>query len=268
KYWGKRDSALNLPRTGSLSLTLDPLATFTEVTVDPELTEDTLELNGVPADAKTTARVSGFVDLLRSSVVTTARAASGEGPRVRVRSRNTFPTAAGLASSASSFAALTLATAQAFGHDLDTATLSLLARRGSGSAARSIFGGFAEMSPGTRDDGADAVARPIFAPDHWDLSVVIGVIQKGPKKVGSTLGMDHTVATSPYFEPWADSVPPDLAAARAAIEARDFELLTHVAERSCLRMHASAIAADPGVIYWRGVTIDAVHAVREWRDGG
>lgn len=257
KYWGKRDSRLNLPCTGSLSLTLSPLATHTTVRFDPSLPADALTLNGQPADARATARVSRLLDLLRAEAGTQARA--------DVTSVNDFPTAAGLASSASAFAALVKAADAALGLRASDAQLSVWARRGSGSAARSLFGGFCEMRPGERPDGQDAFAVPLFDEAHWPLSVVIAVITARQKEVASTDGMDLTARTSPFFPAWCDHVPPDLADARAAIAARDLAALATVAERSCLRMHASALAADPGVLYWHGATVDTLQAVRRWR---
>lgn len=262
KYWGKRDAALNLPCTGSLSLTLDPLATVTElVRLPADAEQDRIELNGEPAQPEVARRVSRFIDLIRER--------AGSRDRVAMRSRNTFPTAAGLASSASAFAALALAARDAFGLELPLDALSALARQGSGSAARSLFGGFCEMRPGgERADGTDAHAIPLEDEHHWPLRVVIAVVARGQKKIASTDGMEDTRKTSPYFAPWVDGVPADLAAARSAITARDFDALARVAERSALRMHASAIAADPGVLYWQPATVGLVHAVRQWRAEG
>src|SRR5690625_7492763 len=146
KYWGKRDARLNLPAAGSLSITLADLQTHTTVTADTALARDEFVLDGVPQNA---GRVSEVLDLVR--------ALAGRSERCRIESHNSFPTAAGLASSASGFAALVTAAAGSFGLTLPAARLSELARRGSGSAARSIFGGFVEMSAGEREDGSDAV---------------------------------------------------------------------------------------------------------------
>ena len=257
KYWGKRDEALNLPAVGSISLTLDGLVTRTEVAFDPALDGDRLELNGQPTTGRALRRVSELLDLLGER--------TGGRPGAAVISSNNFPTAAGLASSASAFAALALAGSRALGLQLPLAELSALARRGSGSAARSIFGGLVEMHRGERADGSDACAAPLA---DWDLRMVIGVTSEGMKATLSTDGMRHTAETSPYYPAWIESHPGDLAEARRAIAARDLAALGEVTERSCLTMHASALAARPGILYWSGATVDGFHVVRALRGEG
>lgn len=259
KYWGKRQRELNLPAVGSLSITLDALSTRTRVRFDPALAADSLRLNG-RENVEATARTSRFLDLLRAK--------AGHEERAEISSENNFPTSAGLASSASGFAALAAAAAAALDLQLAPAELSALARQGSGSAARSIFGGFVEWHRGERDDGADSHAEPLAAAEHWPLKVLIAVTDEGPKQTGSTDGMTQTEFTSPYFDAWVDGQEADLGDARAAILARDFEKLADVSEFSCLKMHASAMAARPGVIYWNGATIAAMHAVRALRSRG
>lgn len=267
KYWGKRDSRLNLPAAGSLSLTLGPVATKT--TLSFGAAEDTLELNGVAVPASKRSRVAIVLSRVRDLVElregAAARVALGGA---RIVSTNDFPTAAGLASSSSGFAALALAATRAAGLDLPLPQLSALAREGSGSAARSLFGGFARMHAGNRSDGTDAFAEPLFDANHWDLRVIIAVTVEGEKEVASTDGMNLTERTSPYYAAWLATVEPDVEAAIPAIAARDFERLACIAEASALRMHASAIAADPGVLYWRGATVEVIHAVRRMRAGG
>jgi diphosphomevalonate decarboxylase len=261
KYWGKRDEALNLPARGSLSVTLDALETRTTVTFDAERPADVLVVDGIERAGAALARAARVLDLLR------ARAGVGaEGPRALVTSANTFPYGAGLASSASGMAALVTAGAAALGLDLDPAERSVLARRGSGSAARSIHGGFVEWRAGERPDGADSVGVPLHPAAHWELRVVVAVVAAaGEKAVPSTEGMRHTAATSPYQPAWLAAVDTDLVAARAALAARDLAALGAVAERSALRMHAAMLAADPALLYWRGATVEALHTVRALR---
>jgi diphosphomevalonate decarboxylase len=207
--------------------------------------------------------VSVFLDRVRARAEIARRAL--------VTSDNSVPTAAGLASSASGFAALALAATRAAGLALTPPELSALARVGSGSAARSIFGGFVEMARGERPDGADAIAHPLPDPGDkagWDLRLVVAITASGPKAMGSTAAMTHTARTSPYHDAWIAAVPGDLDAARAAIAARDLPALGAVAERSALRMHASAMAADPAIIYWNPATLSAIAGVRALRERG
>jgi diphosphomevalonate decarboxylase len=262
KYWGKRDRELNLPAAGSLSVTLAGLETSTEVAFGREPGDDVIELDGerLDADDRRHARVSSFLDLVR--------ARAGLETSARVRSRNDFPTGAGLASSASGFAALALAATSAADLELDPPALSRLARRGSGSAARSILGGFVEMRAGRAPDGSDAYAVNCAPPDHWELRCLIAVTRRGSKDLGSTAGMLRTERTSPYYAAWVEEAAAAIAAARAAVGARDFSELTSIAEASCLRMHASAMAAEPGILYWNGATVELIHRVRRARRAG
>lgn len=256
KYWGKREPKLNLPARGSLSLTLDALKTFTEVAPTPGLEADTLEIDGVAKSGRALARVVEFLDLVRAQAP-----ASTRGLRAHVRSRTTFPVAAGLASSASGFAALAGAARDAYGLDLDDVALSGLARQGSGSAARSVFGGFVRMDAGRALDGHDAVARPVEGATI-ELGAAICVVDAGEKEVGSTDGMDATRETSPYHRAWLDQVDVDLHQAEQALRAGDLATLTQVVEGSCLAMHANALAARPGIVYWQPTTLWAIAQVR------
>ena len=262
KYWGKRDAALNLPAVGSLSLTLEGLSTRTEVRFDAALGADALTLNGTIETGPALTKVSRFLDLVRAE--------AGMPNRAHVTSANNFPTAAGLASSASAFAALALAATRALGLGLDDRALSVLARRGSGSAARSIHGGLVRMHRGGAADGRDSFAEPVArgSAEAMDLRMVLGITQKGPKETLSTDGMRHTAETSPYFAAWVASSEPDLADATAAIARGDLEALGVVTERSALTMHASALAARPAVLYFAGATIEGYRAIVAMRKTG
>jgi diphosphomevalonate decarboxylase len=259
KYWGKADARLNVPAVGSISITLDALHTTTEVTLDPSLVTDELVLNGKRRDADV-AKISACLDLLRGPAGVTTRA--------RVASVNNFPTGAGLASSASGFAALVRAAEAALGLTLTDRERSILARQGSGSAARSIFGGFVEMHAGTAADGGDSFAEPLLEGDAWPLEVVIAVTATGEKDVGSRSGMTRSASSSPYYPAWVAGQSVDLATARAAIAARDFAALADVAEHNCLKMHAAAMATQPPLVYWNGATVECLHAVRRLRANG
>lgn len=260
KYWGKRDVALNLPARGSLSVTLDALRTTTTVRFEPGRDGDRLEVGGVVRGGGAQARATRVLDLIRT------RAGLTDG--AVVTSDNTFPYGSGLASSASGMAALVVAGAAAAGLELSLEEASVLARQGSGSAARSLHGGFVAWTQGERADGADSCGVGLFPQDHWDLRVVAALAGEHEKPVGSTEGMEQTRATSPYHQGWLGTVDPDLAEARAAIEARDLERLGRVAEASCLRMHADMLAGDPGLVYWQGTTVEVIHLCRSLRRAG
>jgi diphosphomevalonate decarboxylase len=262
KYWGKRDALQNLPAAGSLSLTLAGLVTETTVELDPALADDIFTLDGTPAAPADTRKLTAFLDLVR--------AASGVQVAARVTSRNDFPTASGLASSASGFAALAVAATRSFGLALDPRARSILARRGSGSAARSIFGGFVRMHAAPDSDGAYAEPVAAVAAGFVErVRMVIAIVGGGaPKAHGSRDAMDHTAATSPMYRAWLDVVPRDLAAAEAALAAGDLEQLGALAEANALAMHASAIAARPAVIYWQPATLAVLAAVRAERAAG
>ncbi|HEX7339513.1 MAG TPA: diphosphomevalonate decarboxylase [Rhodanobacteraceae bacterium] len=257
KYWGKRDMARNLPAADSLSITLATLTTRTEVTFDASFEKDSLLLNGQP-HARTLERVSACLDILRARAGSTLRA--------HVATHNDFPTAAGLASSASGYAALVVAAGEALGLPLDRRYLSTVARQGSGSAARSLYGGFVHMHAGLDDEGSDACAEPLLAADAWPLEVVVAVTTHKAKPVGSGDGMECSRHTSPYYAGWVDSVPPDIAVAKAAVHARDFAALAEVSEHSCLKMHALMLSSRPPLMYWSPATLACMQRVRELRE--
>ena len=260
KYWGKRNVALNLPAAGSFSLTLEGLRTRTTVRFDKGLETDIVMMGERAVGGPPRDRISKFLDRVRG--------AAGVHYRATVQTHNDFPTAAGVASSASGFAALAAASTRALGLDMDTQGLSVLARLGSGSAARSVFGGFVEMLPGKRNDGSDAHAVQILPEDHWDLVCFVVLTTSGEKPLGSTEAMVATASTSPYYQAWIDSVPRDIGKAKLAALERDFRALGTVSEHSCLKFHASALAADPGILYWRGLTVELIHHVRRLRETG
>ncbi len=260
KYWGKRNEELNLPYTGSISVTLDGLLTTARVKTLDRPGADRIYFEGGAAAARESARVSRFLDLVRHR--------ARRSDRLEVLVESNFPVAAGLASSASVFAALTLAAAGALELELGEEELSALARRGSGSAARSIHGGWAEWLPGEASDGADSYAVPLASADHWDLGVVVAVTDPGPKAVGSREGMAQAVKKSPFFPAWLESHDADLEAARAAIAARDLHLLGRTAEHNCLKMHAVCMASNPALIYWKPATLAVIERVRRLRDSG
>lgn len=259
KYWGKADVAHNVPAVPSLSVTLDAMSTTTSVSFEPGLDADEVTFRGAPAADAFAARVTRLLDRVRAE--------AGLGLFARVETANDFPTAAGLASSASGFAALALAATAAAGLEVDAAGVSDLARRSSASAARSVFGGYAVLpagAPGT----TRLPAEPLFSADHMPLAITIAVTTEAEKSVGSTDGMGHTAATSPYYAAWVDDAPRTFARIRAALAARDFEALAAASEASALTMHACALAARPGLLYWNPTTVRVLDDVRAMRRSG
>jgi len=250
KYWGKREGEGNVPAVPSLSVTLHGLTTRTRLRWDSALSDHRFTLDGSSRKREESPRVFAFLDM-----VSRAQAISASAD---VESHNDFPTASGLASSASGFAALALAGVRANGSDWDAARVADLARRGSASAARSIFGGFVEL------DGP--LARSVAPADHLPLAVLVCVTSEAAKIVGSTEGMRLTMERSPYARAWLEEAPRLHAELRASLLAKDFVRVGELAEASALAMHASAIAA--GVVYWNGATLDALAAVRTLRQGG
>lgn len=254
KYWGKADERLMIPAVDSLSMTLDVFPTTTTVRLTPGAGTDTVLLDGRPADGETTKRVATFLDLLRER-------SDRPAPAV-VDTRNTVPTGAGLASSASGFAALAVAGAAAFGLDLDRTELSRLARRGSVSAARSVIAGWAICHRGT---GAFAEPLPVSG---IDPAMVIVVLNAGAKDISSRGAMRRTTETSPLYQAWAESSRVDLAEMRAALDSGDLDRVGEIAERNALGMHATMLAARPAVRYLAPATLTVLDRVLQLRGAG
>ena len=255
KYWGKRDKDLFLPMNSSLSLTLEAFYTDTKVTFDESLIEDSFLLNGKEQSEKEIAKISRFLDLFCEYI--------GKRPFARVESLNFVPTAAGLASSASAFAALALAVADGLKLDLSRQELSTLARRGSGSSTRSLFGGFVEWDMGTSSE--DSMAHPIDDAD-WDVGMLILAVDTQEKKVSSRIGMEHTVQTSSFYPAWIETAKEDLQAIKEAIAAKDFESLGRITEHNGMKMHATTLSANPPFTYWTADSLLAQEAVRKVRE--
>jgi diphosphomevalonate decarboxylase len=257
KYWGKADAQLNLPAVPSASITLAPLTTRTTVSFRDGLDADRFLLGYAPARPEETARVTKLLDRVR--------ALCGLDLRAEVTSRNEFPTASGLASSASGFAALAAAARAAAGLPFDRDAISALARASSVSAARSAVAGYAELPLGAPGDDT-LCARPLAPPEHWPLRIVVAVTSEGRKAKGSTDGMTHTALTSPYYGSWVDAAPRLFQQIRAGILARDLPAVGTAMEQSTLAMHACAMAGAPGLIYFRPATLAALETVRALRD--
>ena len=257
KYWGNRDNTLRIPFNGSISMNLDGLYTRTTVSFQPSLTLDKLIINGHEVTGKGLDRISYILDIIRGM--------ANIHERAEVMSENNFPSGAGIASSASAFAALALAGNKAAGLQLSERDLSRLARRGSGSAARSIPGGFVEWQAGASDE--DSFAFSIAAPDHWNLVDCVAIVSAAHKKTGSTEG--HAVApTSPLQAARVVDAPRRLEICRKAILEQDFNTFASIVELDSDMMHAVMMTSTPALHYWKPASLEVMNRVREWRMDG
>jgi diphosphomevalonate decarboxylase len=257
KYWGNRDHQLRIPANGSLSMNLAGLETQTTVSFDSDLEIDQLTINGEEAGESAQSRVSTLLDRIRDLGEVKTRA--------RVISENNFPTGTGIASSASAFAALTLAAATALGLPLEEKDLSRLARTGSGSACRSIPAGFVEWQAG--DGHESSYAETIAPPEHWDLVDLIVLISKEHKKTGSSQG--HLLAdTSPLQSARVADAERRLEICRSALLDRDFDTFAGIVEEDSNLMHSVMMTSTPPLYYWQAGTMEIINAVQAWRREG
>ena len=264
KYWGQTDSALMLPANTSISLNLSGATTVTRVAFYSNLKADRVFINDAPADGPASLRVRSHLDRVR--------ALAGISQCAEVSSHNDFPAAAGIASSASAFAALSLAATRAVGLDLDVRSLSMLARRGSGSACRSIPDGFVEWQAGQSDE--TSYARSIAACDHWDLRVITLYFGEKTKSL-SSLGGHAAAPSSPYYAARLGALPATLERVRRALADRDFHTLGMEVEREAIAFHSIAMTSLvtdqvwlSGIYYWSPETLAVIQAVQMWRAGG
>ncbi|MCB2210316.1 diphosphomevalonate decarboxylase [bacterium] len=257
KYWGLRDAANRIPANDSLSMNIGCLSTRTTVTLDPGLAEDTLILNGETAGAAARNRVAQFMDRIRRM--------AGVATYALVESENNFPIGAGVASSASAFAALALAGTAAYGLSLSEAELSSLARYGSGSACRSVPGGFAAWR--TDPETGDSYATSIAPADHWDLADCIAILDEEHKSVGSEAGM-RLAGTSPLQSARVADAPRRMALCEQAILDRDFDAFAAVTELDSNLMHAVMMTSQPPLFYWQPQSLAIMQAVKRWQVEG
>ena len=261
KYWGKCDATWNLPAVPSLSLTLGEMSTHTEIELPDGLQADVLVLNGQEVQGEALMRVSAQLD--RVAPLGKQRA------RARVVSVNNFPTASGLASSASAFAALTVAACAVWQRSMSKRDVSVLARQGSGSAARSIHGGVVLLGAGTPGQADSSFASPLCSAGDWStLRLLVGVVGAGPKSVSSTLAMNQTSRYSPFFSAFAQGASQHIHDGVTAVAQRDLAALGQVAERSAMQMHAAMWGAALPVVYFQPPTLAAWHAVQQLRAAG
>ncbi len=282
KYWGNRPGDLNLPLNPSISMTLNSCVTTTTVEPIPAGPQEPQAVVGAqhaaPSRARTAqsaaddevligGRVPGEKALARTvNFLDAMRRWAGNSQRLRVISENSFPTGCGIASSASGFAALAAAAAAALGKHPDAAELSRLARLGSGSAARSIMGGFVELLPGDTHQACHAVQ--LADENSWpELRDVVAILSSEEKTTSSADG-HKLAATSELFEGRLRAIPARAQQVRDAIRRRDLSMLGSASEEDALSMHAVMMTSRPPLFYWTERTIRAINAVHALRRRG
>ena len=256
KYWGKADGGINLPASPSIAVGLEDLHTETRVSAQAlrKTGQDKISIDGTIVADKA---IESFLHHLRTHYPETKKLV------FNIQTRNSFPTAAGLASSSSGFAALAIACTRAANITLSERELSQLARLGSGSAARAVFGGFTRFSAGSE------FAQQIFPASHWpELCAIIVMIHKGKKPMGSRQAMEHTRTSSPYYSPWLEHSKQMEEPAIQAIQQKSLDSLGPIMRHSYLSMFGSMLAADPAIIYWLPDSLAIIHAAGRWRDAG
>ncbi|HCM37779.1 MAG: Diphosphomevalonate decarboxylase [Candidatus Gottesmanbacteria bacterium GW2011_GWB1_43_11] len=256
KYWGRKDEVLRLPENGSLSMNLSGLQTTTTVEFSPQFTEDYIEINGI-REPNEGSRAIKHLDRVR--------ALAKIADKAKVVTKNNFPIGTGLSSSASGFAALTVASAKAAGLNLSEKELSILARQGSGSACRSIPDGFVEWLDGDTSDASYAVS--LYPPDYWDLIDVVAVVSEGRKDVPSSEGQ-KLVSTSPFFPVRKAHIQEKLALCKKILAEKNFTNLGELMEAEALEMHAVMLTSKPSLIYWTPGTLTIMKLTKKWRAEG
>lgn len=253
KYWGKKDESLRLPANGSISVNLSNLLTTTTVFFDKNLKNDTVIING-KRDKNREIRVSNHLDRIRKVAKISTKAT--------VISKNNFPTSGGLASSASGFAALTVAGTKAAGLNLSEKELSALSRLGSGSACRSIPDGFAEWLEGDSNESSYAVS--IFPQDFWKLAIIIALAEDEEKPVLTSEGM-KSAFTSQFYSTRLEKINEKIKKIKVYMKEKKFEEFGEITELETLEMHSIALTSDPSIIYWQPKTIKVMKLIQEIR---
>ena len=251
KYWGKTDLEKNIPAVASLSIGMEDLRTETIISESKDKI-DTLVGRFEKHEKK---RILNYVSMAKKLL--------GVSGGLKIETANNFPSSSGLASSASGFAAIALGINEFYALDLPRKDISRLARLGSGSAARSIYGGFVQM-----DTGADPFAAPLKLEDPWVLDVLVLVTEEQPKKLSSTDSMNLTKRTSPFYSAWLDTQENDFLSAKDAIIEKDFWRLARISEHNCLKMHSTIMTAKPPHIYWNPSTVKILHQVKKIQEKG
>ncbi|ALB28919.1 diphosphomevalonate decarboxylase [Companilactobacillus heilongjiangensis] len=257
KYWGKKNKQLKLPYTNSLSLTLDRFYTDTKATII-DSDKDVVYLNNQLLDDTQNKRILNYLETIRNFYSFT--------DHFQIDTVNHVPTSAGFASSASGFAALAAAINETKQLDLSRQELSILARNGSGSASRSIYGGFVEWQAG--HDNESSFAVPIDETPEIDLALLSVVINKHSKKISSTMGMENSVKSSPFYPNWVTLVSSEIKEIKQAIAQKDLQKIGEISEHNAMSMHALTLSADPSFTYFAPETIRIIQLIQELRRKG
>lgn len=268
KYWGKRDEFFMLPTKSSISVSLDALKTTTEVRFTDV---DTIRLNGAFASDESKVKILRFLHIFRKKFATykSLQDVFLQDSFFQINSVNNFPTAAGLASSASGFAALAKGLNKLCSLNLNVRELSILARRGSGSASRSILGGFNLWHRGVCAQGSDSYSEQLFKADHWpDLKIIIAVVRDKQKPISSSQAMQITAKTSKAYQDWLGASERRIKPMLNAIANKDLEILGELAQVDCLEMHETMYTSTPTINYWTDKTIKIVELVNRLRADG
>ena len=256
KYWGKKDEVLRLPENGSLSMNLSNLFTTTTVEFSKSYTEDYIEINSI-SESNEGSRAVKHLDRIRSLAKITEKA--------KVITNNNFPTGTGLSSSASGFAALTVAAAKAAGLELSEKELSILARQGSGSACRSIPDGFVEWLDGNTSDTSFALS--IFPPDYFEIVDVVTVVSTDKKFLATSEGQ-QSARTSPFFEKRLDLIKNKIDRVKKAIEDKNFSEFGELIETEALEFHSILFTSNPPLFYLTPETVRLMKFVQKIRSEG
>lgn len=257
KFWGKKNPKLNIPFNDSISMNLGSCLTTTTVELNPRFRGDKVILNGKEEKDEKKLRVINIVDLVRER--------SGIHWGVKVVSKNSFPSDAGIASSASGFSALALAASSATGLKLSPKELSILSRLGSGSASRSAVDGFVLWKKGTISGNSYAVQ--IVPPEHWNIRDVVAVTESEKKKKSSTEG--HAIAlTSPFYKRRQKILKKRVSEIKKSLLMKNFKKFGELLEEEAIELHMVAMTSKPPIFYWNTGTIEVMKKVREIREKG
>lgn len=256
KYWGKKDEELKLPTNGSISMDLSNLLTVTTVEFDPDLKEDMVMINGIKNSSEQ-SRVVKHLDLIRKMALNTFKA--------KVLSMSNFPVGTGLSSSASGFAALTIAAVNALGIDLDEKKLSILARIGSGSASRSIPDGFVEWKMGKDSNSSYSIS--ILPPNYFKILDVVAIVSNKKKEVSTTDGQ-KLAHTSPLFKKRLLNINKKIEEIKKLIKNKDFKNFGQLVEDEAIELHKIMQTSKPPLNYLQPETIKIMELVKKWRSEG